>query len=366
MRIKRAVENDIYTTKRGYRRWTSVGGSMTGMGGDIFIVDDPIKPIDCRSQVKRDGVNEWFGHTLFPRLDNKETGQIMLVMQRLHIDDPSGYVLRNFEGWEHLCLPAIAEIPQDVETGPGRIHSRQVGEVLNPKRESPETVERTKLEYGPIVFAAHCQQQPIPEGGALLPTEWYRFYTELPERDLRSFIIQSWDCAAKTGFLNSFSVCTTWLLHQGCFYLLHVFRKRMLFSELVAAAESLAAEFKPRYILIEDASSGTSLADVVKVRFPASIRLVKPELNKELRLYEQSLKFQQGRVFFPKEASWLRIFLEELRSFPEGSFSDQVDSMTQALKFEMPYDPANISRLLSAMTDSYMFRYAWAQRSRGW
>lgn len=365
MQIKRSVENDVYTTKRGYRRWTSVMGSMTGMGGDIFIVDDPIKPIDCRSQVKRDGVNEWFGHTLFPRLDNKEKGQILLVMQRLHIDDPSGHILRSFEGWEHLCLPAIAEMPQDIEIGEGRIHKRQVGEVLNPARESPETVERTKVELGPIVFAAHCQQEPVPEGGAMLPTESYRFYTELPERDSQSYVLQSWDCAVKQGFLNSWSVCTTWLVHQRCYYLLHVFRKRMTFPQLVAAAESLAQEYKPRHILIEDASSGTSLADMIKPQFPGAVRLIKAELNKELRLYEQTIKFHQGRVFFPKEAPWLRTFLEELRSFPEGNFSDQVDSMTQALKFELPYDPENISRVLSAMTESYMFRYAWAH-SRRW
>jgi len=365
MQIKRIADNDVYTTKRGYRRWTSVMGSMTGMGGNIFIVDDPIKPIDCRSQVKRDGVNEWLSHTLFPRLDNKDKGQILLVMQRLHIDDPSGYVLRNFDGWEQLCLPAVAEIPQVVAIGQGRTHKRQVGDVLNPTRESLETLDRMKIELGPIVFAAHCQQQPVPEGGALLPTTLYRFYTELPERDSQSYVIQSWDCAVKQGFLNSYSVCTTWLVHQQCYYLLHVFRKRMQFHELVSATEALAEQYKPRYILIEDASSGTSLADVVKLRFPGAVCLVKPELNKELRLYEQTIKFHQGRVLFPKEAPWLRAFLEELRSFPEGSFSDQVDSMSQALKFKITYDPENITRVLTALTDSYWARYMFSH-SRGW
>jgi predicted phage terminase large subunit-like protein len=365
MQIKRSVDNDIYTTKRGYRRWTSVAGSMTGMGGDIFIVDDPIKPIDVKTPAQRGKVNEWLRHTLLQRLDDKEKGQVLLVMQRLHIDDPAGFILRNFEGWDHLCLPAIAEMPQNIEIGRGRIYKRQVGEVLNPARESLATVERLRIENGPIVFAAHQQQDPVPEGGAMLPTDLYQFYTDLPERDPQSFVIQSWDCAAKTGFANSFSVCTTWLLHQQCFYLMHVFRKRMLFHELAAAAETLEGQFKPRYILIEDASSGTSLGQVLKLKFGSGIRLVKAELNKELRLFEQTLKFYQGRVFFPTEAPWLRLFLEELRIFPEGGLSDQVDSITQALNFKMPYDPGNITRALSGMTDSYWARRAFLM-SRGY
>lgn len=366
MQIKRSIDSDIYTTKRGYRRWTSVLGSITGMGGDIFIVDDPIKPVDCRTPASRDKVNDWLRHTLFQRLDNKEKGQILLVMQRLHLDDPSGYILRNFEGWEHLRLPAIAEMPHDVEIGQGRIYKRQVGEVLNPARESLETIERLKIENGPIVFAAQQQQEPVPEGGVMLPSTLFQFYDELPEQDDESFIIQSWDCGAKTNLTSSFSVCTTWLLHRQCFYLMHVFRKKMMIHELVESAERLEAQFKPRYIMIEDASSGTSLGELIKFKFAGRVHMVKPILSKELRLYEQTFKFHQGRVFFPRIAPWLRVFLEELRCFSEGELSDQVDSMTQALDFKMPYDPGNISRALSGLTESYWVRRAWQMRSGGW
>jgi predicted phage terminase large subunit-like protein len=287
-------------------------------------------------------------------------------MQRLHLDDPSGHILRNFEGWEHLCLPAIAEMPQDIAVGRGRIYKRQVGEVLNPARESRETIERSKVENGPIVHAAQQQQDPVPEGGAMLPTSLYQFYDKLPERDPESLVLQSWDCATKMGSMNSFSACTTWLVHQQCFYLMHVLRKHMPFHELVGAAEMLEGQFKPRYILIEDASSGTSLGQLLKLKFATRVRLVKPELNKEQRLSEQTPKFYQGRVFFPKIGPWLRVFLDELRCFPEGDFSDQVDSMTQALAFKMPYDPANLTKALSGMTDSYWGRRAWQMRSRAW
>lgn len=359
MKIKRIVDDEVYTTKRGYRRWTSVMGSMTGMGGDLFIVDDPIKPVDCLSQVKRDGVNQWFSNTLLSRLDNKETGIILVVMQRLHMDDLSGYLLRNSDGWTHLNLPAIAEMPQEVELGGGRIHHREIGDVLHPARESRETLERQRQEMGSAVFSAHYQQRPVALGGSLLLSEWFQFYTSLPERDSTSYVIQSWDTAAKQGLLNSFSVCTTWLVHQKKYYLLHVLRKRMTFPELVAAANALAQEFKPRYILIEDASSGTGLAQTIKGKYPSAVRLVKAEHNKDLRLFLQQSKFEQHRVFFPKNAPWLRLFLEEMLSFPESTHTDQVDSVSQALAFEAPagYSEESIRALESLVSGLYFSRF---------
>ena len=250
---------------------------MTGMGGDLFVVDDPIKPVDCLSQVKRDAVNKWFRETVLTRLDNKAIGIILVVMQRLHTDDLSGYLLRNSEGrWAHLNLPAVAEMPQNVEIGTGEIHQRKVGDVLHPARESAETLDIQRQDMGSSIFSAHYQQRPIPIGGALLLAEWFQYFTELPERDETSYVLQSWDTASKQGLLNSYSVCTTWLVHQNNYYLLHVLRKRMTFPQLVAAAEDLAREFRPRYILIEDASSGTGLAQTIKGKFPSAVRLVKP------------------------------------------------------------------------------------------
>jgi hypothetical protein len=66
---------------------TSVGGTLTGRGGDLVIIDDPLKPIDAYSETKRGGVNSWYNNTLLSRLDNKQTGAIVIVMQRVHIDD---------------------------------------------------------------------------------------------------------------------------------------------------------------------------------------------------------------------------------------------------------------------------------------
>jgi hypothetical protein len=96
-------------TARGFRLATSVGGTLTGRGGDIVVIDDPLKPDDALSETKRSAANQWFMNTLVSRLDDKRTGAIMVVMQRVHVDDLTGFLLAQAGEWNVLGLPAIAE-----------------------------------------------------------------------------------------------------------------------------------------------------------------------------------------------------------------------------------------------------------------
>jgi predicted phage terminase large subunit-like protein len=363
MRIKRIVDDEVYTTERGFRRWTSVLGAMTGMGGDVFIIDDPIKPVDALSDVKREAVNQWYSNTLLSRLDNKETGIIIVVMQRVHIDDLSGYLLRDSQDfYEHLELAAIAEVPQRVAISHNRYQDRKVGDVLHPTFESQETLQLLRREMGSSVFSSHYQQRPVPQGGALLQSEWFRFYTEPPDRVSGWYILQSWDTAAKQGLLNSFSVCTTWLVNGRDYYLLDVFRQKVTYPALRDAAIALKNRYDPRYILIEDAMTGTALAQELGPKFNRSVELVKPEGDKQCRLYLQQAKFEAGRVWFPKEARWLRVFLEEILSFPESRHSDQVDSLSQALAHtKSGYNLENLANMTNFMEGLYVERM-WGRR----
>jgi predicted phage terminase large subunit-like protein len=334
MQISRAVNHEFFTTQGGFRRWTSISGAITGMGGDVFIVDDPIKPEDVMSDVKRSAVNNWFGGTLLSRRDDKNNGIIIVAMQRLHLDDLTGYLLRETTGWDHLELPAIAMTPQRIPIGNGRFYNRQVGEVLNPAFESEANLNELRDLMGPVKYSAQYQQRPIPIEGSLLNPDWFCFYDELPAPDDRSFVIQSWDTASKEGLGSSYSVCTTWLLQGGNFHLKHVFRMKLNFPSLRDIAVSLAAEYKPRYILIEDASTGPALAAELRIVRSAMVELIKPTQDKRVRLFTQQGMFTSGRVWFPREAPWLRTFLDELLNFPEGPYSDQVDSLSQALAYD--------------------------------
>ncbi len=159
-----------------------MGGAATGEGGNILIVDDPINALQAGQHASRLAVNQWFDHTFATRLDDKERGAIVLVMQRLHKEDLSGYVLER-GGWTHLNLPAIAPERTIICLG-NYTHTREAGEALHPKRESVKLLERTKRELGNANFSAQYQQMPISAEGSLVKPLWF------PRFDLQGFSVR--------------------------------------------------------------------------------------------------------------------------------------------------------------------------------
>jgi hypothetical protein len=153
-------ESEIELTARGVRLATSVGGTLTGRGGDLIIIDDPLKPNDAYSDVKRNRANEWFKNTLISRLDDKRSGAILIVMQPIHLDDLTGFVQSLSDDWTVLSLPAIAEIDEDVPISEGRVYHREAGEALSLEREPLAVLEslkgatRQRLILGPISASA--------------------------------------------------------------------------------------------------------------------------------------------------------------------------------------------------------------------
>ncbi|MEH2567770.1 phage terminase large subunit [Bradyrhizobium sp. AZCC 2289] len=338
MRIARAADSDVKTTQRGYRKSTSVNAALTGMGGDMFIIDDPQKPADAQSEVLRNGVTQWFSNTLRSRLDNKESGVIIVVMQRVHLLDLTGYLTENSDEWTVLSLPAIAEADERIAFGPHKHYLRHAGEALHPAYESLATLERLRAEIGSEVFAAQYQQAPVPPGGAMIRKQWLRYYEVAPERTYRTKVIQSWDTAAKNGAQNDWSVCTTWLIHERHFYLLDVTRGRYEYPRLRETAAALAERFKPGVIMIEDASTGIALAQELRQAGTYAVRPIPVERDKIGRLYVQQSKFEAGLVLFPKTARFLADLETELLTFPQGKTDDQVDSISQALAYKPGYD----------------------------
>ena len=152
----------------------------TGMGGDVFIIDDPLKPDDAYSETKRSGANQWFTYTLLSRLDDKRTGAVIIVSQRVHLDDLTGFVLGQSNEWTVLSLPAIAENFETIPLTMGEVHHRRPGEALSPQREPREVLERLRLQLGSDLFSAQYQQAPVPPGGAMIKRHWVQRYTELP------------------------------------------------------------------------------------------------------------------------------------------------------------------------------------------
>lgn len=330
---KRSMASDFEMIGGGGRLGTSVTGTLTGRGGDIIILDDVIKPEDATTEHAREAVKEWFRSTLASRLNDKSTGAIILVMQRLHQDDLSG-VLLEAGGWEHLNLPAIAVTDETVQLTRGRTYFRRAGEVLHPAREPIEELERQKDLMGSIVFAAQYQQEPVPATGNLIDAAWLRSYdpASLDRRGGR--IVQSWDTASKDNPHNDWSVCITALLKDKKVYVLEVFRKRLKFPELKANAVLMARAHETRALLIEDQSSGTQLIQTLRaenlrgVPDPIARRV---EQDKVARVAGVSAMIEAGQLLLPHEAPWVADFQSELLGFPNARHDDQVDALSQLL-----------------------------------
>ena len=326
------TQSEVVTTRNGFRLANSVDGALTGRGGDIIVIDDPIAALAALSQKSRDHVRDWYCNTLLSRLDDKQTGAIVLVMQRLHEDDLAGVLLRGSDEWTVLSLPAIAEQDEQIPIGDGQVHVRHAGDVLHPEREPREVLESLLAQLGADTFAAQYQQRPVSPGGAMIKRASVRRYDQLPTSGL---IIQSWDVANKQGEENDYSVCTTWLIDENKYYLIDVLRGRFDFPTLRRKVAEQAKLYKASQVLIEDAGFGTALIQDLKTA-DFSVIAVIPEYDKKIRMAIQAGKFENGQVLLPKEAPWLADLEAELFAFPSGRHDDQVDSISQALAYESP------------------------------
>ena len=324
-------ETEIELTRRGFRLATSVGGTLTGRGGDIIIIDDPLKPDDAHSEVKRTAANQWFTNTLLSRLDDKRRGAIIVVMQRVHMDDLTGFLRAQSDEWDVLSLPAIAYCDAIIPTWDGHTYHRRIGEALSHEREPLHVLESMKLQIGSDAFSAQYQQEPVPPGGAMVKREWIKRYSELPPSSERLLILQSWDTASKGGPGNDWSVCTTWIVtRKPQWYLIDVWRQRVDYPTLKAKVQELARTFRAQRILVEDTSAGTPLVQDLRTLVPGIIA-VKPEGDKATRMSVASSKIEARQVFLPEQAAWLPDLEAELFAFPGGRHDDQCDAISQAL-----------------------------------
>jgi predicted phage terminase large subunit-like protein len=336
----RHAVQEFITTRQGYRLATSTGGVLTGRGADFILIDDPLKPEEALSKALRLACNEWFLNTLYSRLNDKRSGAIVIIMQRLHEDDLVGHVLGQ-EAWEVLSFPAIAEADEvhQIETIWGRQRfTRRLGEALHPAREPLAVLENIRRTMGEYNFAGQYQQSPAPLGGGLVKAEWFKRYgeSERPERFER--IVQSWDTANKATELSDFSVCTTWGVKGKNVYLLGLLHQRLEYPALKRAVREQQNLYGATEILIEDKASGTQLIQELIAEGCHGVTRYHPDCDKIMRLHAQTAMIENGFVYIPKTAPWLAEYLHEMTVFPNGKHDDQVDSTAQFLDwFKKPF-----------------------------
>ena len=325
------TQQESMTTARGYRYATSVGGTLTGRGADIIILDDPQKPDEAQSEAQRRTVGEWYDTTLLTRLDDKSRGAVVLVMQRVHEDDLAGRLLEK-GGWRHLKVPAIADGDERIPLGGRRFHRRELGDVIDPHGDSYDSLMDMKRSMGELFFSAQYQQEPIPAAGNLIKAAWLKSFDTPPERTPEDRLVISLDTAMKGTELSDFSVATVWLVRKDNCYLIDLWRERANYPDLKKAVLNLVERHPGAALLIEDKGSGTSLIQDLRAENRAAIGIA-PEGDKITRLSRVSFLFAAECVFFPREASWLGALKSELLGFPNLRHDDQVDSVTQALNW---------------------------------
>jgi predicted phage terminase large subunit-like protein len=332
---RQAVE-EFKTTAGGARRAVSLSGALLGRGADFIIIDDPIKPEEANSESRRNAVNEAFHSSVATRL-NKESGAIVLIMQRLHANDLSAFVQKS-EHWDVLAIPALAERAEVYQIGSPygpRTVRRKEGQALQPRRFSATFLQDKRAGLGGRTFDAQYQQKPHSAEGALIQGDWLAYYDDNTRPSEFTSILQSWDTASNPGESNSYNVCTTWGQLENRLYLLHVFRERLHYRKLKVTAIDLAREYKPTTILIEDQGLGRSLAsDLDDLGYPTELVSV-GSASKFDRLAARANRFNNGQILLPRKAPWLDDYVDELTSFPDSDFSDQVDSTSQALTHDL-------------------------------
>ncbi|KQS03551.1 hypothetical protein ASG11_04190 [Sphingomonas sp. Leaf357] len=322
---------ELVTTKGGGRKAVSVGGTVTGYGADIILVDDCLKADDARSEAKREEAKAWFDGTLATRLNSPGGGAIISISQRLHEDDLPAHLMN--KGYRELCLPAIAERDEDIPIGRGIMHRRRVGDLLDRPGQTREKLEIERRNLGPQVFSSQFQQNPVAPEGNLIRLEWFGTYDEPIERDRFYKVVQSWDTGLSDEPTADFSVCTTWGFLEGKWYLAHVLRERLAFPDLKRAVVRQRREWKPDRVIIEDAGTGKALWQEFRSSGDFRPLMWKVTEDKETRLIGVTGQLEAGLCVLPREAPWLHEFQRELRAFPFGRQDDQVDTLTQFLEY---------------------------------
>lgn len=317
------------TTARGMRFATSVNGTVTGDGGNFLIVDDPHNPQQALSPVERQQALTWFDQTFSSRLNDKNNGVIVVVMQRLHTDDLTGHLLAK-GGWEHLCLPAVAETRTVIDFGRVK-RVREQGELLHATREGHEAIERAKSDLGSYAFAGQYQQRPAPADGGIYKASWFQRYAS-PQEEYE-MVVQSWDTAIKGHTGADPSCCTTWGIRKDGFDLLSVMVRRLEYPDLKAAVVKQGLDWQPHAILIEDKASGQQLLQDLKRESALPLIGITPEKDKVTRASAESATIEAGKVALPTSAPWLTDYEMEMLTFPNAPHDDQVDSTTQFLKW---------------------------------
>lgn len=320
------AKNEFRTEQGGIVYATGADGTITGYGagkmrdsfGGAIVIDDPHKAGEASSDTRRQNVIDWFSTTIESRKNRPDT-PIIIIMQRLHENDLSGFLLGggNGEKWDHLD-----------------IDSEQDG-VSFWERQFPWAELKRMEKANPYRYAGQYRQKPAPIGGGIFKDDWWNFYDAIPQLKYRFLVA---DTAQKVKTQNDYSVMQCWgETETGQAILLDQVRGKWEAPELLEQARAFWNKHKQshssplRSFDIEDKSSGTGLIQTLK-REGVPVIGIQRSIDKISRAMDIAPSIASGNVLLPRNAVYLSDYMLEFSQFPNGTHDDQVDPTMDAIK----------------------------------
>lgn len=374
--LTKAGETLVQNDKMGFKFATSVGGVGTGERADRLLCDDPHNVAEGESDAVRTSTVRWFREAMSNRLNDIETGVIVVIMQRVHEADVSGTIIDEGLGYTHLMIPMEYDSARRCETSIGWRDPRSVdGDLAWPARFSKEAcaiLRRDVTEYG---WASQYQQTPVPRGGGIFRDEWWQRFDLLGPNGRAfppmEFTVASLDPAYTDKQANDFSALTVWgmfrlLTGAPALMLLYGWQKRLILHSpetprkpgeskreyeerckptwgLVEWVGHTCERYKVDKLLIEAKASGHSVAQEIRRLYAGNswgCELVNPKaLDKVARAHAVTHLLTDGIVYVPRVRGnpealrWVQDYLLHMGAFPRGRHDDWADSTTQALNW---------------------------------
>jgi predicted phage terminase large subunit-like protein len=369
------------TNMLGYRMAVSVGSSATGEGGDILILDDPHNIDEKESPTKRETAIDWFDNTWSSRLNDQQTGAIVVVGQRIHEADVSGHILDTNDGeWIHLNLPTeydpASPCKTYLPTGQKLWQDprKEEGELLWPARFPASVIEKAKKRHGVLGYSALYGQRPIPPGGYVFNKNNERLFYLSPERDVyllitpdgikavpvsSCFELTTSDVAAKEKESNDYTVFEHYAITPDFdVLLLDVWRGHWSTPEQKKKAKLIYHTWLgPRYraIYFEDVGYQSAIGqDLLMDGIPALLFPLHGLGDKVMRAGAASIWQEVGKLYFLQGATWLEDFRDEIYKFPKGAHDDQVDPLSMVCLIIRTPEIAELDEQTAQAIQGYM------------
>ena len=313
----------------GSRFSTSVGASLTGFHGDILLVDDPLNPEQAVSDTELKKANRWVSQTLSTRKTDKAVTPTVLIMQRLHQNDPTGHILeKKKKNIKHISLPGECRNYKD-QVKPPELIAYYKDDLLDPKRMPWDVLNDMEADLGQYGFAGQVGQNPVPPGGGMFKVDHFNMMTDMPSLNHIVSTVRYWDKAATVGDGAYTAGVKISRLSNGMYVVEDVKRGRWSTNEREAIIKSTAIADGPRvdiWMEQEPGSSGKDSADAT-IRNLAGFKAYKEPStgDKEQRADPFSVQVNNGNVSILR-GLWNHEFIEEFRFFPFGTYKDQVDA----------------------------------------